>query len=99
MSDHVDKFEDEKKSEMPEIYDQELDPVPELPVRPLVTIYAVLVAISFLLLVLKQTGQIDWAWWWISLPLWLAPIGFMFLALIVLLLAVWQELKRAFHIR
>ncbi|QMW06828.1 hypothetical protein H3H32_03320 [Spirosoma foliorum] len=67
--------------------------------RPLVTIYAVLVAISFLLLVLKQTGQIDWAWWWISLPLWLAPIGFMFLALIVLLLAVWQELKRAFHIR
>ena len=28
-------------------------------------------------LVLKLTGQIDWSWWWVTVPLWL-PFALLF---------------------
>ena len=34
------------------------------------------------LLVLKLTGQIDWSWWWVTAPLWVAP------AVVILVLGV-----------
>ena len=33
-------------------------------------------------LVLKLTGQIDWSWWWVTAPLWVAP------AVVILVLGV-----------
>ena len=33
-------------------------------------------------LVLKLTGHIDWSWWWVTAPLWVAP------AVVILVLGV-----------
>lgn len=35
-----------------------------------------LVGLTFLVfLVLKLTGVIDWSWWWVTSPLWLAALA------------------------
>ena len=35
-----------------------------------------IVGLIFLVfLVLKLTGVIDWSWWWVTSPLWLAALG------------------------
>ena len=34
----------------------------------------------------KLTGQIDWSWWWVLSPQWIA-LGFATLAIVVILLA------------
>lgn len=35
-----------------------------------------LVALVFLVfLVLKLTGVIDWSWWWVTSPLWIAALA------------------------
>ena len=43
-----------------------------------------LATILFLIfLVLKLTNYIDWSWWWISAPLWLTAILYIFIAIIM----------------
>lgn len=32
------------------------------------------VLLFLVFLVLKLTGEIDWSWWWITAPLWIAAI-------------------------
>ena len=34
-------------------------------------------------LVLKLTNYIDWSWWWVSAPLWLTAILYIFIAIIM----------------
>jgi hypothetical protein len=34
-------------------------------------------------LVLKLTDYIDWSWWWVSAPLWLTAILYIFIAIIM----------------
>ncbi|QDK80064.1 hypothetical protein EXU85_16190 [Spirosoma sp. KCTC 42546] len=60
----------------PEQYDPELDSNGELPVRPKVTLYALLVVVFLFLLLLKRAKVLAWSWWWISLPLWILPTGY-----------------------
>ncbi|GAB4012828.1 hypothetical protein GCM10028808_30240 [Spirosoma migulaei] len=98
MSNQEYRFEDEKNPDKPELYDQELGPSPEFPVRLKVTAYAVMVTMSSLLLILKLSGLIDWSWWWISLPLWLMPAGFALIAIGIILLMGWHEIRRTLHI-
>lgn len=38
----------------------------------------IVVAVSFLFLVLKLTHAIDWSWWWIFAPIWIPfALGFL----------------------
>jgi hypothetical protein len=34
-------------------------------------------------LVLKLTNYIDWSWWWVSAPLWVTAILYIFIAIIM----------------
>jgi len=36
----------------------------------------------------KLTGYIDWSWWWVLSPLWIGFAAFIFVLLVVLLIAV-----------
>ena len=57
-------------------------------------VYTCLLLLFLGLTVLKQAHVLDWSWWWISLPLWIAPGGLM---VVVLVLAIQQEIKRSWR--
>ncbi|MVM35514.1 hypothetical protein GO755_36170 [Spirosoma sp. HMF4905] len=63
------------------------------------TLYSTLFVVFLFLVLLKQTHVLAWSWWWISLPLWLVPTGGGLLLIVVSLLSLWHELKRAHRIR
>ena len=50
-------------------------------------------------LVLKLTDVIDWSWWWVTAPLWLAVIWYVFLFFwnVVLFSIVSKEVNRGFQ--
>lgn len=56
-----------------------------------VAFLSILAVIFFCLTLLKQSGVIDWSWWWISLPLWLLPVGVLLLVSITLVVTLWHE--------
>ncbi|MVM35011.1 hypothetical protein GO755_33600 [Spirosoma sp. HMF4905] len=58
-----------------ESYDPELDPPRKLPVNPKVRLSAVLIVMFLFLALFKLVDGLALSWWWISLPLWLIPIG------------------------
>lgn len=39
-------------------------------------------------LVLKLCGVINWSWWWVTCPLWIAPAVLLTIALVAFLLAL-----------
>jgi hypothetical protein len=45
-------------------------------------------------LVLKLTGVIDWSWWWVTAPIWLAPVLFVVFFAAYLFLAILQAVIR-----
>lgn len=58
-----------------------------------------LVGLTFLVfLVLKLTGVIDWSWWWVTSPLWLAALATVAGLLLVGVVgfAIWRIVK---HVR
>lgn len=42
-------------------------------------------------LVLKLTKQIDWSWWWISLPLWGTAVIWLLILLVFAIIAIRTE--------
>ncbi len=41
----------------------------------------------FLFLVLKLTSIITWSWWWVTCPLWIAPVIFVVLFVVLFFIA------------
>lgn len=80
----------------PDDYDPELDSHQELPVRPKVTAFAILVVVFFMLALLKQADILDLSWWWISLPLWIVHAGVFLLAFGTLLVNEFKRFLRRF---
>ena len=48
--------------------------------------------LALLFIGLKLVGVIDWSWWWVTSPLWGAPVFIIVLAIAVFLVATIAEL-------
>jgi hypothetical protein len=45
-------------------------------------------------LVLKLTGNIDWSWWWITLPLWWMIPMVLLILIFALIVVLFEELSK-----
>ena len=45
-------------------------------------------------LTLKLTNVIDWSWWWVTSPLWISAIFFVFCMLIIAIIAALVKKKK-----
>ncbi|MVM30160.1 hypothetical protein GO755_08955 [Spirosoma sp. HMF4905] len=77
-----------------QVYDADLYVEKQASVRPKVTLTTVLISVFLLLALFKQTEMLDWSWWWVSLPLWLAPAFYGLLIVAVILISLGHELRR-----
>lgn len=47
--------------------------------------------LAILFIGLKLTGYIDWSWWWVLSPIWLAPVVVFTIVFLILMIAAAKE--------
>ena len=60
------------------------------PIHPWLTGYAILLTVFMFLLLFKGLGWLDWSWWWVSLPLWIVPAGYLVFGALIFFAAGWR---------
>lgn len=50
-------------------------------------------AVTLLFVGLKQAGLVDWSWWWVVAPLWIASVLFLAILLGVVVSVTWSARK------
>lgn len=44
--------------------------------------------IFLIFLTLKLTNNIDWSWWWVTSPIWIPIVGFLFIFIFIIIIGL-----------